>query len=81
MSNSPVQLRMDVIHGKCHVFRRDKKESIYSSENAFAALKYIANENMTFNISDIASVWIDIESHEAMIEGMKEQPRLFGRCA
>ena len=77
----PAQLTMDVVSGKCHVFRHGKKESIYCADNAFEALNYIATENTSFNISDIASLWIDIESYEAMVTGMKQQPNLFGMCA
>jgi len=81
LSSIPAQLTMDVVSGKCHVFRHGKTESIYCADNAFEALNYIATENTSFNISDIASLWIDIESHEAFVAGMKQQPNLFGLCA
>lgn len=81
LTSIPAQLTMDVVSGKCHVFRHGKTESIYCADNAFEALNYIATENTSFNISDIASLWIDIESHEAMVVGMKQQPNLFGLCA
>lgn len=74
-------LTMDIVSGKCHVFKHGGKESIYSSDNAFEALNYIAKENSSFAISDIASLWIDIESHEAMVTGMKQKPNLFDMCA
>lgn len=79
----PARLTMDVVSGKCHVFEHThgKPKSIYSCDNAFEALNYIATENSAFDISDIASLWIDIEAHEAMIVGMNQQPKLFGLCA
>jgi hypothetical protein len=83
LTSIPAQLTMDVVSGKCHVFenRHGKHKSIYCCDNAFEALNYIATENSSFDISDIASLWIDIESHEAVVNGMKQQPSLFGLCA
>ena len=79
--NPCTDLTMDIVSGKCHVFKHGGKESIYCSDNAFEALNYIAKENSSFAISDVASLWIAIESHEALISGMKQQPNLFGMCA
>lgn len=82
LSDIHARLSMDVVSGKCHVYRHGKKESIYCSDNAFEALNYIATEeNTPFDISDVASLWIDIESYEAMMVGMKQQPNLFNMCA
>jgi len=83
LGSIPARLTMDVVSGKCHVFENThgKQKSIYCCDNAFEALNYIATENIAFDISDIASLWIDIESHEAMVIGMKQQPKLFGLCA
>lgn len=79
----PAQLTMDVVSDKCHVFknRHGKQESIYCCDNAFEALNYIATENTSFDISDVASLWIDIEAFEEVLIGMKQQPKLFGLCA
>lgn len=83
LGSIPARLTMDVVSGKCHVFENmhGKQKSIYCCDNAFEALNYIATENTSFDISDIASLWIDIESYEAVIIGMKQQPKLFGLCA
>lgn len=83
MLNSNPELSVDVVSGKCHVFsnRYGKQESIYSSDKAFEALNYIATKNLSFMISDIASLWIDMESYEAVVSGMKQQPKLFNLCA
>jgi hypothetical protein len=80
LATTRTDLTMDIVSGKCHVFKQGK-ESIYSSDNAFEALNYIAKENSSFAISDVASLWIDIESYEAMINGMKQNPELFQACA
>lgn len=80
LATTRTDLTMDIVSGKCHVLKQGK-ESIYSSDNAFEALNYIAKENSSFAISDVASLWIDIECYEAMINGMKQNPELFQACA
>ena len=81
VSTIPAPLTMDIVKGKCHVFENMSHKSIYCSDNAFEALNYIANEDKLFDISDIASAWIDIEAYESFMSGMKQNPQLFGLCA
>ena len=71
VSTIPAPLTMDIVKGKCHVFENMSHKSIYCSEN----------EDKLFDISDIASAWIDIEAYESFMLGMKQNPKLFGLCA
>ena len=79
LSPTSCPLSMDIVKGKCHVFStiHGIQKSVYCSDTAFNALKYIANENLQFNISDIASLWIDMESHEDLMIGMEQKLYLF----
>lgn len=77
------QLTMDIVSGKCHVFSNQygNWKSIFSSDKAFEALNYIITQDSKFEISDMASLWIDMEVYEDVAKEIKENPRLIGLCA
>lgn len=76
------QLTMDIVSGKCHVFsdQYGRMKSIFSSEKAFEALNYIITQDSKFQISDMASLWIDMEAYEDVAKEIKDNPKLYGLC-
>lgn len=81
MSLEPAQYTVDVVRGRCHIMQNANKKSIYSSDKMFEAINYAANNISSFNLSDVAELWIDIESHEELMSGYKEKSYLFEKCA
>lgn len=75
------RLAIDIVDDKCSVFlkRYGSMEIIFSSEKAFDALNYMISifTNEPFYISDAASLWIEMESHEQCAYAMKQCPYLF----
>lgn len=76
------RLALDVIENKCHVLikKYGNMQSVYSSDKAFDALNYIISvfsNTEAIYISDVASLWIEIESHEQYVKGLKQNSKLF----
>jgi hypothetical protein len=77
MSLENSQYIVDVVRGRCHVLHNVDMKSIYSSEKAFEVLNYALNNISSFKISDIFGMWIDLESHEELMKGIREKSELF----
>lgn len=81
MSLETAQYTVDVVRGRCHIMQNANMQSIYSSDKIFEAINYAANNVASFKISDVAELWIDIESHEELMKALKERSHLFDKCA